>query len=162
MHQPRAFIEHICANFKLDLKGIHGTAHWSRVALNGRVLHKMMPEVDLLVTQLFAFIHDSQRLCDDGDELHGPRAADWAAIHCGKLFYASDAQLDLLMTACRGHTNELFSDNITVQACWDADRLDIGRCKAYIDRSYLGTSAAKLDTVMAHAMMRSRGQSSRL
>jgi uncharacterized protein len=33
----------------------------------------------------------------------------------------------LLFEACRLHTDGLTSSEPTVQACWDADRLDLGR-----------------------------------
>ena len=72
------------------------------------------------------------------------------------LFKTTPIQLSQLVRACRGHTLEKFTDDITVQACWDSDRLDIGRCKEIVDTSFLGTPAAKLDEVVAHAIARSR------
>jgi len=30
-------------------------------------------------------------------------------------------------TACEGHTYKGYHDDVTIQTCWDADRLDLGR-----------------------------------
>lgn len=152
----RNVIDHVIDNFELDLKGIHGASHWARVAINGYILCQYHPEIDYRVTQAFAFLHDSKRTADGKSDIeHGAKAAEWITENRA-IINLSDSQVVLLTEACRGHTVEIFSDNITIQACWDADRLDIGRCKPYIDISFLGTSAAKKPEVMAAAMMRSR------
>jgi uncharacterized protein len=39
----------------------------------------------------------------------------------------ADADFDLLTEACRLHTDGLLDGDVTVQTCWDADRLDLGR-----------------------------------
>jgi uncharacterized protein len=157
MNQYSTLINATVKHFQLELTGIHGVSHWARVAYNGVILSRLTPGVDVHVTQLFAFIHDSCRLSDDGDPDHGPRAAQWAISNCNVHFVASSAQLDMLVQACIGHTSELHHLNPTVQACWDADRLDIGRCKANIDPKYLGLAASKLPGVLVNALARSRG-----
>ena len=158
----KQLIQHVQQNFKLDLKGIHGTSHWARVCYNGRLLQYLSKDGDLAVIELFAFIHDSQRLSDSGDEEHGPRAAVFAIEQNSKLFNLNDYQLEKLVAACNGHTAQLFHDDLTVQICWDSDRLDIGRCKTHIDPAYLGTKAAKLEAVQRQALARSRANIIRL
>ena len=156
MNNLDVLIRTVCDNFKLDINGLHGIYHWRRVEQNGKILHKLLPETDLTVITLFAYIHDSQRICEDDDDLHGPRASEWAIENLCSLVSISNTQLEELVEACYGHTSELFSENLTIQACWDADRLDIGRCKHYIDRSYLGTPVAKIDNVLFGSLLRSR------
>ena len=39
----------------------------------------------------------------------------------------SDEEIHLLREACRLHTVALKTDNPTIDACFDADRLDLGR-----------------------------------
>ena len=58
---------------------------------------------------------------------HGQRGADLAAQWRGELFDLPDAAFDLLYYACIRHTDGLTEGDVSVQACWDADRLDLGR-----------------------------------
>jgi uncharacterized protein len=44
----------------------------------------------------------------------------------------------LLFVACAGHTDHPTDDDPTVQICWDADRLDVGRAGATIEPLWLG------------------------
>jgi uncharacterized protein len=82
---------------------------------------------DVTVVTLFAYLHDSCRLNDGSDYEHGPRAAELIMTMQGKIFTITQEQLDLLTEACRGHTSGGCSNNPTIGACWDADRLDLGR-----------------------------------
>ncbi|MEI7686218.1 MAG: hypothetical protein WCL32_14435, partial [Planctomycetota bacterium] len=45
----------------------------------------------------------------------------------GSLVHLDDARFELLFEACRLHTDGLTTEEPTLQACWDADRLDLGR-----------------------------------
>ena len=45
----------------------------------------------------------------------------------GRLFDLPDHEFQLLHHACWGHTHERTHPDITIQTCWDADRLDLGR-----------------------------------
>jgi uncharacterized protein len=45
--------------------------------------------------------------------------------------------------ACRGHTHERTHPDVTIQTCWDADRLDLGRVGITPHPSRLCTQAAK-------------------
>ena len=60
---------------------------------------------------------------DDG---HGQRGAELAAELRGTLFDLPDADFELLYEACARHTDGLTDADITIQTCWDADRLDLG------------------------------------
>ncbi len=63
--------------FALDLHGIHGLPHWSRVRRHGRFLAGELG-LDPALTTRFAFLHDVCRRDDGYDPHHGPRAADLA------------------------------------------------------------------------------------
>jgi uncharacterized protein len=148
----------ILRQFRLPHHSVHGPAHWSRVRYNGLLLSRSC-NADWQVVELFAFIHDSQRYDDGYDPDHGPRAADYALRSCGKLFQLSEPQLQKLMQACMGHTHERLASCVTVQTCWDADRLDLARVGIIPDPFYLGTALAKHPQMIADAIARSRGQS---
>ena len=62
----------------------------------------------------------------------------FAAELRGKLFDLNDDDFDLLFVACVGHMDRPTDDDPTVQTCWDADRLDLGRVGARIDPLWLG------------------------
>ena len=48
----------------------------------------------------------------------------------GKFFDLAPSQLDLLTNAMRFHSEGGLLISATIQSCWDADRLDLGRvCK---------------------------------
>lgn len=49
----------------------------------------------------------------------------------------------LLYEACAGHTDGGTEADVTIQSCWDADRLDLGRVHNCPDPRKLCTPAAK-------------------
>lgn len=105
---------------------IHGVTHWDRVYNNGMRL--LTPEVNANVVAAFAYLHDSCREADGYDEEHGPRAAEMIkSIRSTLLAFLSDEEFELLTEACRHHTTMPKSGNPTVDACFDADRLDLWR-----------------------------------
>jgi uncharacterized protein len=61
----------------------------------------------------------------------------------GTLFELPDAAFDLLSIACTFHTDGRTDGDITVQTCWDADRLDLGRAGIVIRPDRLCTMAAR-------------------
>ena len=82
---------------------------------------------DRLVVALFAVFHDACRRNDDWDPEHGPRASTLVE-KVGHLVPELDAgRRRLLVEACHGHTNGGVHADPTIGACWDADRLDLGR-----------------------------------
>ena len=55
------------------------------------------------------------------------RSSGTARALRGRLFDLADHEFRLLYRACAGHTHERTHPDATVQTCWDADRLDLGR-----------------------------------
>lgn len=130
-------VHEILKEYPLSRQNIHGVGHWARVWENGlRLAACMRANAD--VVQLFAIFHDARRVTVKTDPLHGLRGAHFAAKLRGRLFDLSDDDFDLLFVACAGHTDRPTDDDPTVQACWDADRLDLGRAGAKIDPLWLG------------------------
>jgi uncharacterized protein len=97
---------------------------------------------DLLVVELFAFLHDSQRLNEFEDNLHGERAAEYAvSLNC-IYFDLKPKGLDDLTHAIRFHSQGRVHDCSTIQTCWDADRLDLGRVGIKPSSKYLSFLAS--------------------
>ena len=103
----------------------HGVGHWARVLENGLRLAEAT-DAKVEVVQLFAIFHDARRVNDGHDDGHGERGADLAA-ELRHLFKLSDADFALLYEACAAHTDGLIEADVTIQVCWDSDRLDLGR-----------------------------------
>ena len=150
----RTFIQRLRAQFKLDWQGIHGAPHWARVRANGLRLTERT-HARLEVVELFAFLHDSRRHDDYGDPLHGARAAQYVEELRGDLFEIDDEGFELLRFACVYHSDGLIDADITIQTCWDADRLDIGRVGIRPDPLRLCTAAAREPEVLDWAYERS-------
>lgn len=112
--------------FPLDWHGIHGSAHWGRVRHHGLNVGKRVG-ANLLVVELFAFLHDSRRINDGRDKHHGDRAAESVAVMNGRYFNLDARERDQLIEAIALHSDGLMHSDITIQTCWDADRLDLGR-----------------------------------
>jgi uncharacterized protein len=138
----RRLIEAIRQEFKLDWKGIHGAPHWARVRDYGLRLAKVNG-ARAEVVEFFALLHDSRRLSDGSDPDHGKRAAQFALSLRGNLITLSDADFDLLTYACVHHSSGWLDADITVQTCWDADRLDLGRVGIRPSAERLCTEAAR-------------------
>ena len=146
-----ALMREIRGQFRLDWTGIHGAAHWARVRYHGVWLARQLG-ADVRIPSLFAVLHDSQRQNDGHDPQHGPRAAEyaaWARKH--GLFELDDAAFELLKIACIGHSDGHTQADVSVQVCWDADRLDLGRVGIYPDSRRLCTSPAKHAGVIERA-----------
>ena len=141
--------------YALRLDGIHGSAHWARVRNNGLRLARETGANPQIV-ELFAFLHDSQRLNDGHDPQHGARAARFAASLRSSHLDLSDGDFELLRFACEFHTDGLTEADVTVQTCWDADRLDLGRIGIAPDPHRLCTCAAKEPATIEWAVTQSR------
>jgi uncharacterized protein len=121
---------------------IHGETHWQRVAAAGLALLPETPGADPVLVFLFALFHDSMRLNDNYDPLHGPRGAALARELRGEAFDLEDAAMSLLAFACEEHTNGGIGPDPTVGVCWDADRLNLWRVGIIPDPRFLSTEAA--------------------
>jgi len=122
----RDLIEAILDRYALPRNGIHGLSHWARVMENGRKLSERTG-ARRRVVELFALFHDSQRINEGIDEDHGRRGAMLAAELRGRAYELKDEDFVLLIQACELHTDGLLEGDVTVQTCWDADRLDLDR-----------------------------------
>ncbi len=138
----KLIIHEILEDYALPLHGDHGVSHWARVLENGLRLSKLT-NANVAVVSLFAVFHDSRRINECTDAGHGLRGADFAAEQRGRLFDISDHEFKLLYRACEGHTHERTHPDITIQTCWDSDRLDLGRVGITPHPSKLCTNAAK-------------------
>lgn len=125
-----------------NLGETHGISHWDRVYNNG--LKLITPEVNPLVVSLFAYLHDSCRLNDGEDINHGKRAAKGIdTLRNTYLKSVSDEDISLLKEACRLHTIAHKTGNPTIDACFDADRLDLWRVGIIPDPNRLATDKGK-------------------
>lgn len=122
--------------------GIHGFSHWARVLEIGQRLAEIN-SANMDVVRLFALFHDSRRVNDGRDPGHGLRGAEFAASLNGSLFELAKDELELLRIACAYHTDGLIQADITVQTCWDSDRLDLSRAGIIPDPRHLCTDAAR-------------------
>lgn len=148
----QALINDIREQFCINWSGIHGISHWSRVYDIGMTLAEQTGANERVV-QLFSVFHDAGRHQEGRDPLHGPRGASLAGeyryTHLSSL---TDAEFDLLVAACSLHTSAQSHENITVQTCFDSDRLDLGRVKTIPNPKYLCTDAAKSHDLISWAL----------
>lgn len=147
-------INAIRSQFALEWDGIHGAPHWARVRENGLRLAELTG-AKRSVVELFAFLHDSHRLNDFYDPEHGARAALFARSLAEKTLDLAPADLELLETACHGHSDGQTYGDITVLTCWDADRLDLGRVGVRPHPDRLCTDAARNKDILEWAYQRS-------
>ena len=130
------------ADSRWELGSLHGISHWDRVYANGQRL--LTPVVNPLVVGLFAYLHDSCRQNDGIDLGHGPRAAKFIdSIRDAYLKEVSDEDIVQLKEACRLHTTAQKTGNPTIDACFDADRLDLWRVGITPDPDRLATEKGK-------------------
>ena len=105
--------------FRLAWRGIHGVPHWTRVRINGLALARATgARAD--VVELFAFLHDSQRVHDGGDRRTAMRVA--AFVHrCARRCCAARRR-----RRANGSPTPAVSEHVTasprpraaVQTCW--------------------------------------------
>lgn len=151
----RELIQAILQQYPLNPLGIHGVVHWARVLENGRRL-SMQTQANLAVVELFSIFHDARRESDGVDFKHGEQGARLAVQWRGRFYDLPDDQLNLLVTACERHTFGKTQADVTVQTCWDADRLDLGRVGIVPSPKRLCTSAARDPEMIAWAEQRAR------
>jgi uncharacterized protein len=145
-----SIVEAILSEYALPWQGIHGISHWARVMENGLQLARETG-ADPEVVQLFALFHDSRRVNESLDDGHGKRGAELAAIFRGGLFTLSNAQFELLYEACVSHTDGRTEGEVTIQTCWDSDRLDLGRVAICPNPEKLCTPTAKRPDILRWA-----------
>jgi uncharacterized protein len=120
----------VLKQYKLSPTGTHGISHWARVLEIGRYLAEITG-ANLKVVEHFAIFHDSCRQSEYSDPDHGPRSVKLLDSIQDKLDL-NYREFQLLSAACRTH-NGISPDrhghgyDVTLETCWDSDRLDIGR-----------------------------------
>ena len=138
IHDQVAILQAVLADYALPVRGRHGIAHWARVLETGlRIVQANNGDKE--VVTMFAIFHDSRRVNEDRDRGHGLRGAEYARSLRGRLLHLSDAQFERFHEACEFHTRGRTSNEPTVAACWDADRLDLGRVGIKPDPKRLST-----------------------
>lgn len=124
----------------------HGERHWRAVARVGAELVAVDPEPDSDVLFLFALLHDARRELETRDPEHGPRAAVLAAdLRERGLFQLDDDRFARLDEACRLHDTGAVSDDPTIGACYDADRINLTRLGFTIDHALLSRPVSRDD-----------------
>lgn len=131
-------------------RGFHGAAHWARVARIGSLLCGSS-DANLRVAGLFALLHDLRRENEGRDAGHGARAAAFIRQIADEHLLLDREELAQLADACVGHSEGLLSKDPTVAACWDADRLDLGRVGIRPRADLLSLPAARHPELMAWA-----------
>lgn len=137
--------------FRLNWWGHHGVRHWARVRRNGHIIAQHTPGVDLAVLDLFAVLHDAARHDEDEDPSHGWRAmAHLRKLHSDTRLGLSDGQFHTLLIAIERHSDPRATPyNVTMAACWNADRLDLGRVGITPDKRFMYAEALPPDDIIA-------------
>jgi len=144
----------IKAQYRLEWFGIHGVKHWARVYENGMKLADEQDGVNSRILPLFSVFHDACRRNENRDKGHGKRGAE-LVVKLRKMIPLDDDGFQLLILACELHTSARTHENITIQCCMDADRLDLGRVGIVPDSEYLCSPVAKEKRIIDWAYHRS-------
>ncbi|MFA5750107.1 MAG: hypothetical protein WC895_02710 [Candidatus Shapirobacteria bacterium] len=145
---PYAFLDNAGAGTKIDFTGVHGFSHWRNVYKFGKQIADQNG-ADKKVIYFFSVLHDYCRANEYEDPSHGERAISF----CNNFpEYLNKDQIEILKFAVKNHNlspeemakvDSPLVDNITVQTCLDADRLDLPRIGTNVDPKYLFTDEAK-------------------
>jgi uncharacterized protein len=155
-YDAREILAEILAGFPLRHDKNHGIGHWARVLQNGRHLARRL-NLPSTVVELFALVHDSQRLVESVDREHGARAGIYVQSLAKRgLIRLSDDELHQLTHACHYHSAGMMAGPPVVQICWDADRLDLARVGALPLSAKLCTDVAREPEFFAKAVEQGR------
>ncbi len=144
-------IQRVVRQYLLSTRGAHGPAHWFRVRKIGLHLAQQTG-ANRDVVELFALFHDSRRFNEHRDHDHGSRGAELALeFQRNGWLSVAEADMALLQQACIHHTHGGTEAEVTIQTCWDADRLDLGRVGIKPRADKLCTPAAKAPEMIAWA-----------
>jgi len=97
----------------------------------------------MVIVDVFSYLHDSCRQTEGIDGDHGQRAAVMAYDLNGLFYNLNDCDLERLCDAIAGHSFGGTSKDVTIQTCWDADRLDLGRVGIVPSDKYLSKVGAQ-------------------
>ena len=121
------------------------------VQYNGRLLAGA-ENANLCIVEQFSLLHHTQRRNERRDPSDGHRAARYAKSLRGVWFDLSDKEMELLTEALKYHSDGYTEADITVQVCWDADRLDLGRVGIKPAPHRLCTASAKSVDILEAAL----------
>jgi len=160
MRNKEAILDYINSHTNVYVDGLHGLSHWERVEKIGEFLTQLNG-ADFEVVKIFAYTHDLGRLNDGDDPEHGLRSAKIVEdLYNQQLIIISPEQYQKLIYACSNHAITLaLSDDLTIQTCWDADRLDLWRAGIEPNLKFLYTSDAKKSETIIWAKNLSLGLS---
>lgn len=127
---------------KVRKSSVHGPEHWVRVERNGIYIAERNG-ADKIVVSLFALFHDCMRVNDFRDYGHGLRGAEFTKSKRIELDFLTEQQFEKLYYACQWHTDKTHTNDLTIGACWDADRLDLRRVSIKPRAGLLNTKPAK-------------------
>jgi uncharacterized protein len=132
-------LQNYILSHRIFISELHGITHWKQVESNGLLLASETG-ADIVVVRLFSLFHDSKRADDGYDEEHGARGAEFAK-ECFEehRLDITQEQFDKLYHACKFHTTEHCSGDATIDTCYDADRLDLGRVGIELDPDKMAT-----------------------
>jgi uncharacterized protein len=153
----KSLLKNVIKTYQLPIFGIHGVSHWARVLENGMRL-ATVTGANIKVVILFAIFHDSKRQNEANDKGHGRRGAQLASELQTNWLNISKLEFALLKEACELHTDGLTDGEVTLQTCWDSDRLDLNRVGIRTDPEQLCTQAAKDPSVIKWAMERASSE----
>ena len=124
----RTIFDLVSKQFSLSKLSDHGPDHWHRVEEVGLELAKET-NADTEIISMFALLHDSRRIYDVIDPEHGKRSAEFVQHLSNSDHIKLDKdRLETLIFACRHHNDRsAHSDNLTVNICWDSDKVDLIR-----------------------------------
>ena len=116
------------------------------------MLARQVQGCDAQLVLLFALLHDTQRFNESRDPEHGLRAARFAKeLRDEGVLTLDDERLAVLVDACTRHDKGFVSDDPTTGACWDADRLNLGRVGITPLPHLLSTTPAQQPELIAEA-----------
>ncbi|MGE4382457.1 MAG: hypothetical protein AB7D41_04580 [Arcobacter sp.] len=142
-----SLLEEIEKQFKIDFYGDHGIYHWYSVYKNTQKLSKYY-NIESKVFKLFSILHDSKRINEDYDLMHGKEAS----VYVKQLFDDLKINLNIedlnrLIFACANHTkldkSSYLANDLIVQICLDSDKLDLARVGIEPSSKYMLTSYSK-------------------
>ena len=137
-------IEYIKNRSKFFDSLLHGLKHWKNVEKIGHHLANINGTDKELIT-LFAYIHDLGRENEDEDVGYGERSVTILEdLYNKKIINIKPEKYQKLIYACRNHDSKTAqSDDLNIQTCWDADRLDLWRIGIEPNPKFLFTKEAK-------------------
>lgn len=129
---------------QIPIDSIHGYNHWKNVEKIGHYIADRNG-ADKKIISAFAFLHDIGKTVQFAEPGHGEKSVKIIKeIFKKEYLELNDEQYVKLLEAVSKHDkSDAKSDDITIQTCWDADRLDLPRVYILPDKNLLYTEVGK-------------------